>query len=72
MDKSRPQIRSVCYWLDDNVQDIVNSKNGQDIVYSRVGDDEVQDVVTCIFNHEADICILRPGSCPGRVLAFVL
>jgi len=58
--------------LDDNVQDIVNSKIGHDIVYSTIGDYAVEDAVTRTFSDEADICIPRPGSYPGRALAFVL
>ena len=58
--------------LGDNVQDIVYSENGHDIVNSKRWGYVFCDAVTCVISLAVDTCILRSGSYPGKALAFVL
>jgi hypothetical protein len=56
----------------DNVQDIVYSENGHDIVNSKRRGYVSCDAVTRVISLAVDTCILQPGSYPGKASAFVL
>ncbi len=58
--------------LSDNVQDIVYSENGQDIVNSKSRGNVFSDAMTRVISLAVDTCILRPGSYPGKASTFVL